>query len=271
MIEIKNLSGGGGAYAPVRNLQCKLNNGGAVAVLGEKGAGKSTLLALLSGALLPRTGTVKLNGLDLSRETARAKALVGFLPRGYEPDGTQTPVEYLLFAAEMRGMVYERALRRAQELLELIGLIKKRDVLIAKLTPGECRLLAVAQACMASPAFLFLDAPFAGLGARDAARLREWIAQMGESATVLVSARALGDLDRICTRAMILKDGALVDVCEVEGNTFAAACEAALAKDAPSEAEPTAEPAKKKSRWRLLTDAPTEYEVIDTDEREEKR
>ncbi|MBQ9784341.1 MAG: ABC transporter ATP-binding protein [Clostridia bacterium] len=261
MIEIKNLSAGGGASAPVRQIQCKLNNGGVIGVLGERGAGKSTLLALLAGSLLPREGTVRINGFDTRREHERVSSLVGYLPRGYEPDGAMTPMEFLLFAADMHGVVYERALRRVQDLLETVGLLSKRDLLISRLSVGERRMLAVASTLISTPEFVILDTPMSGLGPRDAQRLREWILQMGEDATVIVSAHSLRDLDRVCTRAIILKNGTLVDVCEVAGEEFKKACTEALAKNAPVEREE--ETPKKKNRWRLLTASTEDVEIID--------
>lgn len=271
MIELKHLSGGGGSYAPVRNLQCRLNNGGVIGVLGEKGAGQSTLLALLAGALLPSAGTLKINGFDPVRERARVSSLVGYLPRGYEPDGTMTPMEYLLFAADMHGAVYERALRRAQGLLETLGLLAKRDTLIANLSFGERRLLAVAGTLMAAPEFILLDSPFAGLAPRAAQILREWIPQMGENATVLVSTTAPHELDRICTRAIILKNGGtLAGVCETHEQSLSAVCAAVLSKELPTEeSEPEQSPPKRKNRWRLLTASTAEVELIDPAEKED--
>ncbi len=264
MIELKHLSGGGGAYAPIRSLNCKLNNGGVIGVPGDEGAGASTLLALLSGALLPREGTLKINGFDTRHERARVASLIGYLPHGYEPDGKMTPMECLLFAADMHGAAYERALRRAQELLETIGLLSKRDTLIWRLSIGERRLLAVAQVLMSAPEFIILDLPFSGLGPRAAQILGEWILQMGENATVFVSARALCDLERICSRVMILHDGTLVEVCEGRGADLLAACSRVLASTPSATRQtPTAPSPKKKSRWSLLTDSTKDYEIID--------
>lgn len=267
MIEWNDVSGGGKDFAPLYRLQCKLSNGGVIGVFGESGAGKSTLLALLAGAILPSAGTLKINGFDTRRETARAKALVGYLPAGYEPDGELTATEYLLFAADVRGVPYERAVRRAQELLERVGLMQKRDVLIAKLTRGEKRLLAIAQTLIGAPAFVLLDAPLSGVGVRDVQRICELIADIGSEKTVFVSARTVVDLQRVCNRAMILRDGVLVDVCEAEGKAFADACAAALQKETPVLSDGAPALPKRRSRWNILTDVPRE-EIIDTDDKE---
>ena len=269
MIELKNLSGGGGAYVPVRNLNCKLNNGGVIGIVGDRDAGYDTLLALLSGALLPQNGHAKLNGLDTVHDRARVGALVGYLPRGYEPDESMTPLECLLFAADAHDAVYERALRRAEELLTLIGLAKKRTVVVARLTYGERRMLAVAQTLMHAPAFLLLDAPFAGLTPNDAQRLCAWLAQLGEEITVLVGTHNPKELGTVPSRVMLMQRGALIDVCDLSAErSIASVCRDVLSPYAP--VKETA-PKKKKGLWQLLTASTKEIEVIDTDRREDTR
>lgn len=255
MIELKDLSLARGASAPVSDVSCKLHNGGVIGVIGDKGAGKSALLALLAGASLPAKGEVKLGGFDTRTESARAKAQVGYLPDGYEPDGTLTPTEYLLLLADVYDVRYERAIRHAQELLELIGLSKKRERLIASLRTGEKRMLAIAGAIIHNPEFIILDAPLSGLELRDAQRVREWLAQLGNRHTVIVSARKATELEKICGRTLLMPSFALVD----------GIAEAPTGASTPTDSEAATVPQKppKKSRWQLLTDGGGDFEYID--------
>ena len=104
MIQVEQLSKYYGARAAIRNLSFRIDSGEVVGFLGLNGAGKTTTLRILGGVLLPTTGTVRLDGLDLMTAPRKLRARIGFLPEApplYEEMGVG---EYLAFVAALRGV-----------------------------------------------------------------------------------------------------------------------------------------------------------------------
>lgn len=267
MIEAKNLSGGADSAASVNQISFRRNNGGVLGIVGAADA--SALLALLSGALLPSAGQVRLNGFDLHAERARAQELVGYLPASFLPDPDLTPAEYLLFVADAKGMEYHQAIRRVQALLDRTGLDALRNTLIRKLSHAQKRLLGIAQTLLASPEFILLDVPTEGLSVRDTLFVREWIAQIGEEKTVLLTARTRAETRGLCDTVLLLQNGRATELSPEDAPD---ASTSTVSAESNVQASPIAPPAKppKKSRWRLLTDATAKHEEID-DEKENRR
>ena len=261
MVEVKSLSGSAKGFAPVREISFKLQNGQIYGVLGNETSGGSTLLALLAGVLSPYTGEVRLGGFDTVKNAAEARRQVGYLPSACAPTTDLTPLEYLLLVADLRGLEYNRSIRRIQELLDWASLDGKRDTLIAKLSPSEIRLLGIAGVLLGDPQFLMLDEVTSSLPVRDAAAIRKWLEDIRGEKTVFWHAQNAAELRTVCDRILILQDGVLVDIVSPDSPIP----ESAEQKSAP--APRTSKSDQKPTRWSLLS---REYEVIDTEDEEER-
>ncbi|MBQ9131370.1 MAG: ABC transporter ATP-binding protein [Clostridia bacterium] len=259
MIELKNVSKYYGGVAAVENISVKLQNGRIYAVVGPDGAGKSTLLGLLAGSLEPDEGTVKINGFDMSREPLSARQCVGYLPKDALPYGDMTPLEYLLFVAEARGLSYGRSVRRANDALELAGLEREKDRLISSLSSGMRRRLAVVQAAVGKNDILILDAPTAELDIRRSAEVLELIRELAQGKTVILSCRDPKEALGIGEHILLLSNGKLVASQAVEDAAGDLEERFRLLKEENAPVSPV-------RRKRLVPERDGEYEVIDTDE-----
>lgn len=259
MIELKNVAKYYGGIAAVEDITVKLQNGRIYAVLGPDGAGKSTLLGLLAGALEPDEGSVKINGFDMSREPLSARQCVGYLPEDILLYGNMTPLEYLLFVAEARGLSYGRSVRRANDMLELAGLEEEKDRLISTLSLGMRRRLGVAQTAVGKNDILILDAPTAELDGPRSAEVLSLIRRLAEGKTVILSCRDPKEALGIGDHLLLISHGKLVDSRAVEDVAADLEERFRLLKE---EAASTV-PARRK---KPAPERDGEYEIIDTDE-----
>ncbi len=267
MIEMKQCHGGvfsPGEPGSLRGIDLRLPNGRIYGLLGGAGSGKSACLRLFSGAVLPSTGEVRVNGFDTRREGRRVRSLVGYCPAGGGAHPDLSVREYLSFCSEVRGESPERGLRHIEELLELTSLKEKAHRLLSALSEGERRLCELAAASLGRVEMLALDDPFSGLTSLAAERVEAMIRTLSEGRTVLLSGRRPEQLSAICEELLLFDSGALVGRFEAKDPALGEAFRALKS----TAAKVTPAPRKPSGRLGLLTEKSSGgYEEIDTDAR----
>lgn len=181
---------------------------GVIGLLGANGAGKTTLMRMLCGILRPTSGSISLDGMDVTEEEYRAQ--LGYLPQdfGYYPNFTGR--DFLLYMAALKGLDKSAAKHRSAELLELVGLTEKADKKIKTYSGGMKQRLGIAQALLNRPKLLILDEPTAGLDPKERVRFRNLIAECGKSSIVLLSTHIVSDVEHIADRILMMRDGQLI-------------------------------------------------------------
>ena len=194
-------------HIAVDRLSARLHQG-VYGLLGANGAGKTTLMRMLTGILTPTSGTITLDGMDVSTEDYRA--VLGYLPQdfGYYPEFTA--MDFLLYLAALKGIPKTQAKRRAAELLELVSLQGAAQKKIKTFSGGMKQRLGIAQAVLNDPKLLILDEPTAGLDPRERVRFRNLIEQLGKDAIVLLSTHIVSDVAHIADEILLMKDGQLI-------------------------------------------------------------
>ena len=191
--------------------------GEAVAVVGVSGSGKSTLLGLLAGLDVPTSGTVHLNGVDISAldEDGRAQARagrVGFVFQSFQLLPSLTALENVMLPLELAGrQVPERAAR-----LELgrVGLSQRLSHYPSQLSGGEQQRVAIARAYVTKPHVLFADEPTGNLDATTSHKIADLLFSLNtEYNTTLVLVTHNAELGERCQRRLEL-DGGRLKVCE---------------------------------------------------------
>lgn len=181
---------------------------GVIGLLGANGAGKTTLMRMICGILRPTSGSISLDGVDVTEEAYRAE--LGYLPQdfGYYPSFTGR--DFLLYIAALKGLDKSAAKRRTDELLELVGLTEKANRKIKTYSGGMKQRLGIAQALLNHPKLLILDEPTAGLDPKERVRFRNLIAECGKSSIVLLSTHIVSDVEHIADRILMMKNGQLI-------------------------------------------------------------
>ena len=209
----KTYRSGGRELTVLNDISFAVEPGGFVAVVGPSGSGKTTLLGLLAGLDRPTSGTVHLDGADLTTLDGDALARlrggkVGFVFQSFQLIPTLTARENVQVPLELRG---EAAAERATELLERVGLADRADHYPAQLSGGEQQRVALARAFSSRPKVLFADEPTGNLDARTGAGIIDLMTELNRDlGTTLVLVTHDLDLAGRARRTIRLADGRIV-------------------------------------------------------------
>ncbi|MFC1642071.1 ABC transporter ATP-binding protein [Myxococcota bacterium] len=207
MIEIVDLYKYYGSRRAVGPLSVTIQQGEIVGLLGLNGAGKTTTLRVLACDLLPTSGTVRVDGVDVVENPQEVRAHTGYLPESPPLYGEMTVVEFLAFAARLRGVAGSEVQLRVDETLEVTRLTKARDEAIATLSHGYRQRVGIAQAIVHQPRLVVLDEPISGLDPKQIVGMRRLVRRLGGKHTVLISSHILSEISETCDRILVIADG----------------------------------------------------------------
>lgn len=207
-LEVTDIRKSYGSQEVLRGVSLSVPGGSVTGFLGPNGAGKSTLMKIMTGYLRPDSGEVRVEGVDALRHPMEARRLVGYLPE-HNPLYLEMYVrEYLRFTAGLYGM--DRPARRADEMIDRVGLGSERGKRIGQLSKGYRQRVGLAQALIHEPRVLILDEPTTGLDPNQLLDIRAIIKEFGRERTVLFSTHILPEVHALCDRFAVLRKGELV-------------------------------------------------------------
>ncbi len=192
--------------------------GQAIGLLGPNGAGKSTLINTLLGFHEPSRGTARVFGMDAVRDRARIRQAIGYMPENDSFIGNMNGVRFVRYMAELAGLPQREALERAHEALFYVGLGEVRYRKISTYSLGMKQLIKLAQALAHGPRLLILDEPTNGLDPTARQRMIQTIKEIRKEGSIrlLISSHLLRDIDETCDEVIILKDGRVAALCNIE-------------------------------------------------------
>ena len=210
MIKVEHLTKYYGDFLAVDDLSFQIAEGHVYGFLGPNGAGKTTTMNIMTGCLSPTSGSVTVGGFDILAEPEQAKRLIGYLPEQPPLYLNETPLEYLRFVGEAKGLRGEELDRQVSE---VIGQVKIREVAhrrISALSKGYRQRVGIAQALLGSPKVIILDEPTVGLDPLQIIEIRDLIRQLGQAHTVILSSHILSEVQAICEKILIIAHGKLL-------------------------------------------------------------
>ena len=217
VIELDGLEVRFGTRAVLKQLKGELH-GRCIGLLGPNGSGKSTLLNTLLGFYPPAQGTARIFGKDIGQHSRELRALIGYMPESDAFISNLTGVRFVRYMAELSGLPSNHALERAHESLFYVGLGEVRYRKVGTYSLGMKQLAKLAQAIAHGPKLVFLDEPTNGLDPPARNRMIQLIREIRDAGNmhVVISSHLLRDVDECCDEVIILRDGHIAGICNLE-------------------------------------------------------
>jgi len=216
-IEVRNLSKTFADVRAVDDLSFGVQRGELFGLLGPNGAGKTTTINLLTGLARPDGGTIKIEGIDCTRDSKPSQRLIGVVPDESNLYPELSGFENLRFCAALYGLRKGKRTSRARELLRTFGLSEAAHRKFAGYSRGMKRKLTIAAGIIHQPPILFLDEPTTGIDVASARMIRALIANLNrEGTTILLTTHYIEEAERLCSRIAFMVAGRIVRADSVE-------------------------------------------------------
>jgi ABC-2 type transport system ATP-binding protein len=233
MLELADVAKFYHGIAAVRGLSLTAAPGQVVGLVGPNGSGKSTTVKMIVGLLRQSRGTLRWQGVDISRQLLAYQALVGYVPEEPRLYAYLTAVEYLELVGGLRGLEGATLDRRIGRYLELFGLDTDRYAPLSAFSKGMRQKVLIAAALIHDPTIVVLDEPGSGLDVGATLVLRSLIATLAaQGKTVIYSSHVLDAVEKVCEHVLILHRSRVVaadSVARLRAATGAASLEEAFA------------------------------------------
>ena len=208
MLELSNVSKSFGSKQIVKDVSFAVPEGTVFGFVGQNGAGKTTTMKMILGLLQMDSGEILVNGKKVTYGQNETNRYIGYLPDVPEFYSFMTPKEYLLLCGEVCGMQKADMNKRADELLEMVGL-SAANKRIRGFSRGMKQRLGIAQALLNSPKLLICDEPTSALDPVGRKEILNILSDAKKDTTVIFSTHILSDVERICDNIAFLHNGSI--------------------------------------------------------------
>ena len=223
-IEVNGIIKTYGSQKAVNAISFSAQKGVVIGFLGPNGAGKSTTMKMITGYLLPDTGTIQVCGIDVQKDPVAAKRKIGYLPEANPLYYDMYVKEYLSFIGGVHQL--DQVSKAVDRAIQLTGLGTEVHKKTGQLSKGYKQRVGLAAALIHDPEVLILDEPTSGLDPNQIIEIRNVIKEQGKEKTILFSSHILQEVQAICERVIIIDKGNIVADDEVrnllqhKGNTL---------------------------------------------------
>lgn len=208
-ILLKDISKNYGAQKALNEVTLTIEKGQITGLLGPNGAGKSTLMKIITGAILPTSGTAVVNGVDVVASPLQVQQSLGYLPE-HNPQYLELYVrEYLEYVAQL----YKVDKKRIQTVIEQTVLGPEQHKKIGSLSKGYRQRVGLAAALIPDPEVLILDEPTTGLDPAQLIEIRTLLKKIATDKTVLFSTHIMQEVVELCDTVVFLQAGEIKQQC----------------------------------------------------------
>lgn len=202
----------------IKGLTFSINKGEVFGLIGPNGAGKTTTIRMMVGLMKLTDGDVRILGKSIKSDFKKAVREVGAIVENPEMYPFMTGIQNLKHYARMMSGISDQ---RIQEVIELVGLEKVLKERVGKYSLGMRQRLGIAQALLHSPSILILDEPTNGLDPAGIREIRQYIRHLAseENVAVIISSHLLSEIELMCDRIGIIKNGELIAIQNVHEET----------------------------------------------------
>jgi len=208
-VEVKNITKLYGTQRALDDVSFTVEPGQVVGFLGPNGAGKSTMMKIITCFLPQNSGTVSVDGFDVTADPIKVRERVGYLPEHNPLYHDMYVKEFLSFIAGIQ-LPSATVASRVKEMIEVTGLGAEQHKKIGALSKGYRQRVGLAQAMIHNPSVLILDEPTTGLDPNQLVDIRKLIKNIGKEKTVILSTHIMQEVEAICDRVVIINKGKIV-------------------------------------------------------------
>jgi ABC-2 type transport system ATP-binding protein len=263
-IEARNLRKSFGPVTAVDDVSITIPEGGIFGFLGPNGAGKTTAIRMITGVLIPDTGTVKVLGTDVQKDPLTAKLKMGVIPENGTVYSDLTAEQNILITAKFYGMDRTNREERAGEILDRLGLTERKNDYVRTFSKGMRQRISIACAIVHSPQVLILDEPTTGLDVYSRRLVIDTVRHMNrEGSTILLTTHNIEEANALCSMISIINKGRIVATGSPEKlkKTFDTSRYVEISFDQPVEPALFSAPGITRAehwgdKWRVYTDDP---------------
>ncbi len=201
----------GGTFEALQGIDLSVAQGDFFALLGPNGAGKSTLIGILASLVIKSAGSVKIMGVDIDRDIAKAKSYLGLVPQEFNLNIFEPPMQILTNQAGYYGISPRVARERAEKYLTQLSIMDKAKTPTRMLSGGMKRRLMIARALIHEPAILILDEPTAGVDIELRKLIWQFLEDLNKSGTtIILTTHYLEEAENLCRNIAIIDSGKII-------------------------------------------------------------
>lgn len=210
-ITIKDLRMSYGEKQVLNGINLEIPRGQIIGYIGPNGAGKSTTVKIMLGILGGFQGEVRILGEDVSSGSIEYKKNIGYVPETAEIYDCLTAQEYLTFIAELYGLDYETADKKALKLMSLFGIEEVYTTRISAFSKGMKQKVLIIASLIHNPEILFFDEPLSGLDANSVLVFKEIMSELAaQGRTIFYSSHIMEVVEKVSDRIIMLSGGNIV-------------------------------------------------------------
>ncbi len=207
LLKIENITKSYGKNTALKEVDLEITNG-LFGLLGQNGAGKTTLMRILATVVKPDHGKIYYEDIEWAKNPDQVRRIIGYLPQEFGVFSNVTAVECLRYIANLKGMQHKGRINEEIEgILEAVNLLHVKNQRVGGFSGGMKRRLGIAQALLNDPKILIIDEPTVGLDPEERIRFRNFLRQLGKNRIVLLSTHIVEDIEALCHRVAVLKNG----------------------------------------------------------------
>lgn len=211
MITVSNLKKSYGSTAALNGISFSIKAGEFYGLLGPNGAGKSTSISIMSMLVKPDSGSVLIDGMDVSKNPIKCKQTIGVVPQEIALYNELSAVDNLLFWGSLYGVSKSELTTRINETLTLFGLFDRRNDKVKTYSGGMKRRINIASALLHQPKVLFMDEPTVGIDPQSRNLIFEVMEKLHkEGMTIVYTTHYMEEAERFCDRIGIIDNGLIV-------------------------------------------------------------
>lgn len=211
MLEIKNLTKSFGSFLAVDNISLSINSGDLYGFLGPNGAGKTTTIKIITGLYSPTSGSVEVDGIDITKNHIEVKKRIGYIPDQPFLYERLTGKEFLYFSGGLYKIPKNALKNKIEELIDRLNIEEWINKRTEEYSQGMRQRITIASALLHEPKLLIVDEPMVGLDPQSAHIIKQLFKELTSNGTVIfMSTHSLNVVEEICSKVAIIHKGRII-------------------------------------------------------------